>query len=119
VNDWCEVWAEALGGLEGEQIKAGLDYSRDYSEWPPTCSEFKAACKARPKATISLPPPPQTDTENGKRRVAEILATLKSKPVNGKDYWSKILATKGLPSISYEYVKKALHNLDNPLAMQQ
>ena len=119
VNDWCEVWGEALGGLEGEQIKAGLDYARDHHQWPPTCAEFKAACKSRPKATIALPGPPNTDTENGKRRVAEILATLKAKPVNGKEYWSKILATKGLPSISYEYAHKALHNLDNPLAAQQ
>lgn len=119
IDDWCEVWAEALAGLEGEQIKAGLEYSRDHHNWPPTCAEFKAACKARPKATIALPPPPKTDNETGRRRVAGILETLKSKPVNGKEYWTKILATKGLPSISYEFAKKALHNLDNPLAQQQ
>jgi hypothetical protein len=118
IDEWCECWAEALAGLEGAQIKAGLEYSRDHHIWPPTCAEFRAACKARPKAMIALPPP-KTDKEIGKRRVAEILSTLAgNKPVSGRAYWKKVLETKGLPESTYEFGRKALHNLENPLAQQ-
>lgn len=112
VDDWSEVWAEALAGFDGEEVKTGLDYCRDNHQWPPTCAEFKAACKSRPKPVLALPQPPR-DSEQGKRRIGEILGMLKSKPVDGKAYWNKVLETKGLPPISYEYAKKALHNLSN------
>ena len=114
IDEWCEVWAEALGGMEGDQIKAGLDYSRDHYEWPPTCAEFKAACKTKPKAVLALPPPPRTDSETGKRRVAEVLENLTAKPMDGRKYWANVLATEGLPAYTYQFAHKALHNLNNP-----
>ena len=112
IDEWSEVWAESLSGLDAEEIKAGMDYCRDHHPWPPTCGEFRAACKSRPKPVLALPQPPR-DSEQGKRRIGEILGMLKSKPVDGKAYWNKILATRGLPVISYEYAHKALHNLNN------
>jgi hypothetical protein len=112
VDDWSEVWAEALAGFDGEEVKTGLDYCRDNHQWPPTCAEFRAACKSCPKPVLALPQPPR-DSEQGKRRIGEILGMLKSKPVDGKAYWNKVLETKGLPAISYEFAHKALHNLNN------
>ena len=117
VDDWSETWAEALSGFEGEEIKVGLDYCRDNHQWPPTCSEFRVACKSRPKPVLALPQPPR-DSEQGKRRIGEILGVLKSKPVDGREYWNKVLETKGLPPISYEYANKALHNLNNFIGEQ-
>ena len=115
IDEWCEVWAEALAGFDGDQIKIGLDYCKDNHQWPPTCAEFKAACKSRPKPMLALPEPPR-DSENGKRRIAEILGMLKSKPINGREYWAKVLATEGLPPDTYKFAHQALHNLNNPLA---
>jgi hypothetical protein len=112
VDDWSEVWAEALAGFDGEEVKTGLDYCRDNHQWPPTCSEFRAACKSRPKPILALPQPPR-DSEQGKRRIGEILGMLKSKPVDGRKYWKNVLETKGLPAISYEFAHKAIHNLTN------
>lgn len=114
IDEWCEVWAEALSGMEGEQIKAGLNYSRDHYEWPPTCAEFKAACKSKPKAVLSLPQSPRTDSETGKRNVADALANLTAKPINGREYWAKLLETEGLTPFTYAFAHKALHNLNNP-----
>ena len=116
IDEWCEVWAEALSGFDGDQIKIGLDYCKDNHQWPPTCSEFKAACKSRPKPMLALPQPPR-DSENGKRRIGEILGMLKSKPINGREYWAKVLATEGLPPDTYKFAHQALHNLNNPMAL--
>ena len=115
IDEWCEVWAEALSGFDGDQIKIGLDYCKDNHQWPPTCAEFKAACKSRPKPMLALPEPPR-DSENGKRRIGEILGTLKSKPINGREYWAKVLATEGLPADTYKFAHQALHNLNNPMS---
>ena len=115
IDEWCEVWAEALSGFDGDQIKIGLDYCKDNHQWPPTCAEFKAACKSRPKPMLALPQPPR-DSENGKRRIGEILGMLKSKPINGREYWAKVLATEGLPPDTYKFAHQALHNLNNPMS---
>ena len=115
VNEWCQVWAEALAGMQPDEIKAGLDYCRDNHQWPPTCAEFKAACKSRPKPMLALPEPPR-DSELGKRRIGEILGMLKSKPINGREYWAKVLATEGLPPDTYKFAHQALHNLNNPMS---
>ena len=112
IDEWSEVWAESLSGLDAEEIKTGMDYCRDHHPWPPTCGEFRAACKSRPKPVLALPQPPR-DSEKGKQKIGEILGMLKSKPVDGRAYWQKVLETKGLPPISYEYAHKALHNLSN------
>jgi hypothetical protein len=61
---------------------------------------------------LALPQPPR-DSEQGKRRIGEILGMLKSKPVDGREYWKNVLETKGLPAIAYEFAHKALHNLNN------
>jgi len=63
-------WAEALEGLNGEQIKAGLrmcgtrkiQVGRD--DWPPTPAEFRAMClpesiPAIHRDYVALPRPPR------------------------------------------------------------
>ena len=43
VLEVANEWAERLAGLNGNQIKAGLD--NWVEAWPPSCDEFKASCE--------------------------------------------------------------------------
>jgi hypothetical protein len=38
-------WAEGLAGLDGEQIKKGLDSCRKSLEWPPSIATFRTLCR--------------------------------------------------------------------------
>jgi len=39
-------WAEGLAGLSGDDIRCGIAWVRDNSDWPPSISEFRSACQA-------------------------------------------------------------------------
>lgn len=114
VHEWAEVWAEQLAGLTGDEIKYGFDLCQKQHEWPPTCAEFRACCKAAPKPYVALPPPTPIDREKGMKKVAEVLAQMKNRRINGPDYWRKVLATEGLPDLTYRVAKEALAVFERP-----
>jgi hypothetical protein len=74
---------------------------------------LEAACKSRPKPMFLRYRSLLEIRSTASGGLREILGVLKSKPVDGREYWNKVLETKGLPPISYEYANKALHNLNN------
>lgn len=118
IDEWASLWAESLGGLDGDQIKFGLSYCAQRHEWPPTTAEFLACCKALPRATERLPYNPPIDRVAGSRRLAEIVAKLaepKSKPVL---HWRRVMATPGLPEISYRYAREALAIIDSNMPVE-
>lgn len=38
-------WAEALAGMSGAQIRAGIEQARSHCDWPPSIAEFVRACQ--------------------------------------------------------------------------
>lgn len=46
IAEWCEQWAESLGGISNESIRDALAHCRNNVEWPPSISEFKKYCDA-------------------------------------------------------------------------
>ena len=71
-------WGEGLAGLEGTDVKRGLDSWQ--GEWPPSLVEFKNACKEhRTKAheiTFALPKP-VVDREKVADQLKNMKAALK------------------------------------------
>jgi len=112
VDEWASLWAEGLAGIDGEQIKFGLSYVAQKHEWPPTLAEFRACCEARPKPDVPLLPVVLVASE----RVHGIVAQVKEKMSQAPKpvlHWRKVLATPGLPEISYRYAKEALAIIDS------
>lgn len=107
MDEWASLWAEGLSGLDGEQIKFGLSYVATKHEWPPTMAEFRACCEARPKPEPLRLPVKLIPAEQVHGIVAATKAKLTGlpKPI---EHWRKVLATTGLPDISYRYAKEAL-----------
>jgi hypothetical protein len=105
------LWAESLAGIDGDQIKFGLSYCAQKHEWPPTTAEFLACCKALPRRTPRLENVPAKNIEEQKKKMAELMHTSMKKPAP-KDHWRKVLATKGLPDISYKSALEALAIID-------
>jgi len=84
------MWAQSLAGIDGEEIKYGVEYCRANHKWPPTIAEFLIACKAKPKQFVSLPAP-RIDPEESTKRMAKIMSGLQVKSINGRAYWRKVL----------------------------
>lgn len=108
VDEWASLWAEGLSGIDGDQIKFGLSYCAQKHEWPPTCSEFLACCKALPKAVTALPAPTRIDREEGIKRVAQIASRLQSRPIDGRAYWSRVLSDPTINSRTRQFANEAL-----------
>ena len=98
------VWSEELAGISAERIKNALETSFDY---PPSCDEFKAACRSTPSAHqdfARLPKPVITEEEflKNKKKLDQITSQLKPKT----DYraWAKSIISdfeKGLKVNDY------------------
>src|ERR1017187_6621347 len=58
VDDWCNVWAEHMADLTGEQLRYGLDRVAKECEWPPSLVEFRQLCEAAPKPPQARLAPP-------------------------------------------------------------
>lgn len=90
MNEWASTWAEALAGITGDEIKAGLRYCQRHHEWPPTCAEFIAACRATPKHQQRLSAP-RTDPAQGRTECARIMAMIASPRKPGKWWATEII----------------------------
>ena len=44
-DDLIAEWAKGIAGLEGEEIRHGIDHCRAHSTWPPSIAEFRTACR--------------------------------------------------------------------------
>jgi len=73
IEEWCEVWAGGLSGMSGDQLRHGLGYVGQHSEWPPSIAEFRAACESLPKPVLpSLERPRGAATAHGLAQIAKI-----------------------------------------------
>lgn len=114
IDEWARVWAKALAGLDPDQIATGIEYCAANHQWPPTCAEFLIACKSKPKAVIALPQPPRIQNAEGQRRVAQIMAGLQAKPVDGRAYWRRVLDDPTTSAHTRQFAHEAMANLDDP-----
>lgn len=104
------VWSEELAGISPERIKNALNTTFDY---PPSCDDFKAACRSTPEAHkdfIKLPAPviSEEDFLKNKKKLQELTSQLK--PTEDYKKWARnILANPAkLPDISIRFAKEAL-----------
>ena len=93
------VWGEQLGRFQAESIRAALQSMTDSGrEWPPSLSEFVAACNqaaiARrqhaPAALLEAPRPSPEVVAQQLERVEQIAAT--AKPRAGREWADRLLA---------------------------
>lgn len=88
LEDWCNTWADALAGLNGEQLKFGIDRVAKNNPWPPTTSEFRQACEAAPKPVMrTIEAPKHGVTEFASRQMGLIRTMLENKKPAG-NYWA-------------------------------
>lgn len=107
------MWGQSLAGLQGNEIKHGVEYCRANHKWPPTIAEFIAACKSAPKPFVSLPSPKGISNEDGIKRVESVLKGLRqNKPIDGRAYWRKVLDDPTTKPGTRQFAHEALANLN-------
>lgn len=45
IDEIAHEWSEGLAGLDGEQIKRGIEQCRQRCKWPPSIAEFRQAAE--------------------------------------------------------------------------
>ena len=104
------VWSEELAGISAERIKNALNTAFDY---PPSCDDFKAACRSTPDAHKyfqALPKPTMSaeKIEENLKKLNEMTEQIKPKTDHKK--WAKdaIANPAGLPDITLRFAREAL-----------
>ena len=107
------TWSEELAGISAERLKTALEASYDY---PPSCDEFKRACRSTPECHQPLPalPKPQLSPEQLEQRRSEVKTVadaMKAKQPS-REWAQRILIRKEagekLPNIAVEFAQEAV-----------
>ena len=80
VDQVKQTWAEELGSLNGETIKAGIEVCKDTCKFPPSLPEFYQLCKSMrkpPEQRFNLPHHKKYSPEVAKENLEKIKDLLK------------------------------------------
>lgn len=80
-----EIWADSLGGLTGEQLKRGVDASKEWGEkFPPNMAQFTRLCLTTNENTAEvkayLEAPEKKHNPEGLRQLLEVWEAVKKQP---------------------------------------
>lgn len=110
--DMRDMWADALGRFDGEQIKWALHHLIANNPFPPTLPEFVMLCRQAPRPEVPALPAPVVPKEVAKARAAELESAAKrvaSKKSDGRGWAREILANpRQFPHISVKFAREAL-----------
>jgi hypothetical protein len=107
------IWSEELAGISAERLKTALEASYDY---PPSCDEFKQACRSRPESHVDLPklPKPEIEPEQLEKRRSEVRTVAEAMKAKhpSREWAQRILsrreAGEKLPNIAVEFAQEAI-----------
>ena len=107
-----EMWANALGRYDGEQIKWALLHLVGNNPFPPTLPEFVILCRQAPRSEIPSLPAPVVPQEVARARAAEIEAAsrkIAAKPQDFRKWARDILANpRVFPPYSVKCAQEAM-----------
>jgi len=116
IEDWCEVWAEHLAGLTGDQLSYGIKaVAARGTQWPPTMGEFRSFCLIAPIPNVPrIEPPKVVMTEAGAQQMARVKEIVSHVRPAGTWWATRIMekVERGEPviPIAVEFARIALHN---------